>query len=279
MPTWEDVTPYTDRYTRSPRLTCTNVLIGLNVFGFVLSGILPRVLGVSHLPLAFDARRAIGNLWLWQFATYSFIQPVDVYHFLFFAIFGLYPLYILGNDLEAEIGRCRFLAYYLSFAAYGALAHAAYQYLAGSSAAIQGIFGPVYGVAVASALRAPGRRVLFLFVIPMRMITCVTLLGLLCLFYCIIDFKAGLSPFSILGAAAAAAAVVKLEPRLERLLERRAARRQQEHALEEAQIRREVDFILEKISRQGIGALTRRERTLLRRASQMAARRRGSRDG
>ncbi len=278
MPTWEDIAATTDRDARSRRLTCTNVLIGLNAAGFLLSGVLPKVLGVDATPLAFDARLAIGKLWLWQFATYSFVQLVDIFYFFFF-VFGVYALYLLGNELEAEIGKVRCLVYYFSFAAYGAAVHGFYQYVANSSAIALGLFGPVYGIAVVYALRHPHRPVLFFFIIPMRMITCVTLLGILCAFYCIIDFQAGLSPFSILGAAAAAFGAVKLEPRLDRLLERRSARRDRARLAEESEIRREVDRILEKISREGMGSLTRAEKKTLKRASDLAARQRGYGDG
>jgi len=274
MPTWEDTTPYTDRETRFHRLTCFNVLIGLNVLGFLLSGILPRVLGVDPEPLAFEARHAIGKLWLWQFATYSFLQWVDI-GFLFWFVLCVYTLYTMGNELEGEIGGRRCLVCYLSFAAYGALAHGLYQYAGGATVSTLGLFGPVYGIAVMGALRHPARPVRFFFIIPMRLATCVTLTGIACVFYCLYYLKAGLSPFSILGSAGAALAIARLEPPLDRFLDRLSSRREREQMMEESEVRREVDRILEKISREGMGNLTRAERKLLQKASEMASRRRG----
>lgn len=277
MPTWDEITPDLERWTRPSRLTCTNLLIGVHVVGFVVSGILPRVFGVGVLPLQFDAHRAIGSAWIWQFFTYSFIQFVDIW-FLFWFLVGAYTLYQLGNELEREIGVRRYLILYFSCGAYGALAHAVYQYVGGSAIPALGFFGPVFGIITAYALRYPSRPILFFFVLPMRLITTVLISGAILVFYCLIYFQAGLSPFSILGAAVAAALMYKIEPKIDRWLEAAGTRQERHRLVEEVELRHEVDRILEKISREGMGTLTRQERKLLRKASESLGHERGVRN-
>src|SRR5580704_4913743 len=126
MSAWEDISPYTESRTRVHRFSWTNLLIILNLAGFVITGFLqnnPEALSW----LEFDKAAAIGQLHLWQFVTYSFIQMMQA-GFIPWLILGIYTLYTIGNELEAELGSARYLAIYFASAAYGALFHAALQY-------------------------------------------------------------------------------------------------------------------------------------------------------
>jgi len=267
MPTWDEITPDIQRSTRTFQFTCTNILILLNVVGFILSGILPRLFGIPILEvLAFDAHQATTSLRLWQFITYSFVQSVDLWFMIWF-VFHAYILYLFGNELERELGARRFLTLYLSYAAYGALAHALYQFASGSTVVALSLFAPVFGVLMAYALRNPQRPILFFFVIPMKLMTAVLLSGGILVFYCIISFHEGLSPASILGAGMAAFAIHHLAPRIDRWTQKRRTEVGQDRILDDIELRRNVDQVLEKISREGMGALTRTERKLLKRAS------------
>ncbi len=267
MPTWDEITPDIQRSTRTFQFTCTNILISLNVIGFILSGILPRLFGIPILEfLAFDAHKATSSLYLWQFLTYSFVQSVDLWFMIWF-VFHAYILYLFGNELERDVGARRFLTLYLSYAAYGALAHALYQFASGSTVVALSLFAPVFGVLMAYALRNPKRPILFFFVIPMKLMTAVLLSGGVLVFYCIISFHEGLSPASILGAGIAAFAIHNLAPRIDRWSQKRRTQIGQDRILDDIELRRNVDQVLEKISREGMGALTRTERKILKRAS------------
>jgi membrane associated rhomboid family serine protease len=279
MPTWEDISPYTDRAVRSRRLTATNVLVVLNIAGLLATGLCEGALGLPRLVQAarFDAAQAVGEFKLWQFVTYPFVQALDPV-FLFWFVAGAYALYTLGNELEAEIGRGRTILYYFSFSAYGGLAHAIHQYAAPGGPAAMTFLAPAYGLLAAGALRAPARPVLFLFLLPMRRLTAVLFMGVGLILTGVLYAKAGLAPWPVVGATLAALAVVKLEPRFDAALERRAARRERDRVVEEVEVRRETDRILEKISREGMDRLTRRERKILQRAAEIAGRKRRLRD-
>lgn len=277
MPTWDEITPGLERQLHASRLTCTNVLLGLHVVGFVLSGLLPRVLGIPVAAISFDAHHAIERFWVWQFFTYPFVQVVDIIAMLFFVMAG-YSMFLLGNELEYEIGRAKYLTIYFGSVAYGGLVHALFQYVSGSIVPAISIFVPWFAILVASACRFPGRTVLFAFVIPMRMWASVLLWGVVLLFFCIIDFRAGLSPFAVLSAGIAALAIYRLEPKFDTLTEWLDSRRERTRMIEGVELRYKVDLILEKISREGMGALTRTERRILKRASEATERERGPRN-
>lgn len=273
MPAWEDVSPYTEQRTRSHRFSWTNLLIILNLTGFVVTGFLVRSNPGALASIEFDKSTAIGQLHLWEFFSYSFVQVVggnlDA-RFIPWLIVGIYVLYTIGNELEAELGSARYLTLYFACAAYGALAHALLQYFVPVFApgAVIGraatLCAPVVGVAGTAAFCWPRRPVLFLFFLPMRLRTAFAWLGLAWL-ACTVWLEQGLGP--TLGAAAAAAAIALFEPRLDRSFERAALRRERDQFLEEVDVRRRTDGILDKISREGIGSLSRAERKTLKQAS------------
>jgi membrane associated rhomboid family serine protease len=265
MPAWEDVSPYTEQRTRAHRFSWTNLLIILNLTGFVVTGFLVK------------SNPGVGQLYLWQFFSYSFVQVIDA-RFIPWLILGIYVLYTIGNELEAELGAAKYLTLYFACAAYGALTHALLQYFVpvvapgiqiGRAATL---CAPVLGIAETAALCWPRRPVLFLFFLPMRLRTALVWLGVSWLAFTLwLDQGFGAS----VGAILAAMSIALLEPRLNRSFERAALRRERDQFLEEVDIRRRTDGLLEKISREGIGSLSRTERKTLQQASEIMRRGKG----
>src|SRR5262245_14602242 len=290
MPAWEDVSPYTEQRTRAHRFSWTNLLIILNLTGFVVTGFLIKFNPAALEWLQFDKAGAIEKFHVWQFATYSFVQLID-WMYIPWLVLGIYVLYTIGNELEAEIGSVRYLVLYFACAAYGAAAHAVLQYL-GPVIAPGTYFGPdlagarppgspfgpaatlcapVLGIAQMAALTWPRRPVLFLFFLPMRLNTAVIGLGTIWLGFSF--WLNGLGPS--IGAIAAASAIALFEPRINRWFERTAMRRERDQFLEEVDVRRRTDGILDKISREGMSSLTRSERKTLKLASRILNRGKG----
>ncbi len=274
MPAWEDVSPYTESRTRVHRFSWTNLLIILNLAGFVVTGFLVKN-NSEVLPwLEFDKSAAIGQLHLWQFVTYSFIQMMEA-GFIPWLILGIYTLYTIGNELEAELGSARYLTLYFSSAAYGALFHAVLQYfvpvfLPGlTMPAAATLCAPVLGVTATAAQRWPRRPVLLFFFLPLRLRTAALVLGTGWI-ACTLWMRQGLGPS--FGALIAAAAISTLEPRIDRVFERARVRRERNRFVEEVDIRRRTDGILDKITREGMGSLTRAERKTLQQASELYGR-------
>jgi hypothetical protein len=128
----------------------------------------------------------------------------------------------------------------------------------------------VLGVAVTAALTWPRRPVLFLFFLPLRLRTAAIGLGLLWFACTLLPspwFRLG--PGSSIGAVVTALMISALEPRLNRAFDRAALRRDRDRFLEEVDVRRRTDGILDKITREGMASLSRSERKILKQASQI----------
>jgi len=281
MPAWEDVSPYTEQRTRAHRFSWTNLLIILNLTGFVATGVLLKISPGSLSWLEFDKAAAIGGLHLWQFATYSFIHLMEPVY-IPWLILGIYVLYTIGNELEAELGSARYLTLYFGCAAYGALVHAMAQYLGPVFAPgfeireAATLSAPVLGIATTAAMTWPRRPVLLLFFLPMRLRTALVVLGASWIGFALTPWlRKGLAP--ALGAVAAAVAIAVIEPRINRAFERASMRRERDQFLEEVDVRRRTDGILDKITREGMASLSRAERKTLRQASQILNRAKGPR--
>ncbi len=272
MPAWEDVSPYTEQRTRSHRFSWTNLLIVLNITGFVVTGFLLRSNLDTLAFFEFDQAFAIVRLQLWQFVSYSFVQPLEALY-IPWLILGIVVLFTIENDLESELGAGRYLAIYFGCAAYGALAHALVQVTvpalapAFPSGPAATFCAPVLGIAQTAALRWPRRPVLFLLFLPMRLRTAMILLGLAWLPCAHWGLGQGMA--TSLGGVMAALGIAALEPRIDSAFEHSSQRRERDRFLEEVDVRRRTDGILDKITRSGFASLTRADRKTLKQASQI----------
>lgn len=275
MPTWDEITPYTERSTFSKHASVTNALFGVHVLALaacVLFHFLEWKIFVEAVE--FQTIPAVYGLEVWRFITYPFAYVVDPASLAVFAVLGW--LFIrAGNELEREWGGARMLGFCTALALYGGTAQAAYDVLTGAPGAASlarldgasGFHAPVLGVLLANALRNPRRPALFLMLVPMRTIVLFWLVLGGALLYGVLQFRQGPSPVAMAGAVAAAWAYSRLDPRLDRFLEWLDTRRARAKFLEEFELRAQVDTLLEKIQAEGMASLTRQERKVLRRAS------------
>jgi membrane associated rhomboid family serine protease len=274
MTPWEDISPYIASRTRARRFSWTNLLILLNLAGFIVTGFLQKSTPDALSWLEFDKSAAIGQLKLWQFLSYSFVQMMDA-RFIPWLILGLYTLFTIGNELEAEIGSARFLTIYAACAVYGALAHAIFQtflpafFPAYALLPAATLGAPVLGIAETAARRWPRRPILFLLFIPLRLRAAVVLLGAGWL-GCTLWFDQGFA--ASLGALAASASIALFEPRIDRSFDAASLRLERDRFVEEVEVRRRTDGILDKITREGMGSLTRGELKTLKQASSIYSR-------
>src|SRR5262245_35670216 len=125
MPTWDEITPFTERDTRN-KWNAVNVLIGINVAGLILPAILQFAkIHALHDIVPFDWVRAVQGGWVWQFFTYTFWHPVSVagnsnnifFVLLAFAL-GCYVLHTFGRELEQDWSWPRFTIFYLATSVY-----------------------------------------------------------------------------------------------------------------------------------------------------------------
>jgi rhomboid family protein len=205
---------------------------------------------------------------VWQLFTYGFLHdPTSLGH-----IAGnMLVLYFFGTMLEGLIGSRRFVATYFGAQLAGALLFLAPGLVTGSAVPALGASGAVYGVMIACATLRP-RQTVFLLFIPITMsvlalgILAITLFGLL------MQIKSGgmgdgVAHLVHLGGIAYGFGAVKLgwiwrDP-IQLVLARRAIAAEERRAGDSA----EMDRLLGKIHREGMSALTRRERAFLKRVS------------
>jgi len=223
----------------------------------------------------------IGYGFLWQPVTYMFLHG-GIFHLLW----NMLALWIFGCEVERRWGTNRFVRFYLL----GGLAAALCTLLvapmsiriAGSPTI--GASGAVLAVLAAYAVMFPDNRItlLLFFVLPLTMKAKHLAIG-----YALITVLIVLSPqagtdniahFAHLGGLAFGYLYVKhgggFEMALRRLRagrnERRLRARAAKRGAYDKFMREEVDPILDKIGREGVKSLTRRERAILRRAQKTA---------
>lgn len=279
MPSWDEITPYIERDTSSRRVNAVTVIILANVAGLVLPAFCAFLKLTTLSEIAtFTWTRGIRSGWVWQFLTYTFWHEIGIqdntpalFWSLLWLAFGCYMLHTFGRELESDWEWKRFTLFYLATGVYGAVAHALYQLASGSTLPAFDFLGPVLAIFLVTAMRHPDRRVLLFFFFPMRMITAAWLLVGLVALFCLAGFHSGITPFATLGSVVATFLMIKLEPRLDTWLDRREQHVARARFLNEFELKRTADQLLEKINREGIESLTSQERKLLKRASELYA--------
>ncbi|MCY2960152.1 MAG: rhomboid family intramembrane serine protease [Planctomycetota bacterium] len=220
-------------------------------------------------PLQLDPQAWIDDLPivpLWQLATYGMLHsPVDVMHLLG----NLLMLYFFGTMLEEELGTRRFLWTYAGAQVAGALVFLVACWLGMRSGPAVGASGACYGLMIAVATLFPSRVVYLLFV-PIALRWMALLILVITVFSALVQMKLGASGTAHLvhfggiayGFLAVRTGLVRKDP--VEILERRRAVNEVERAQSDAM---RVDQLLDKISREGIGSLSKGEREFLKKAS------------
>jgi len=175
---------------------------------------------------------------------------------------------MFGRELEIALGRQKFLVIYFASGIYAGLCYCIYQYAIGviSYPAI-GASGAIMGIMVIYALIWPNRIILLFFIIPMKVWVCVVILVVIDLLLTLRMSNTGIANVAHLGGALCGFCMYKLEPIIESYLSRLEIKKERKEFLKEFELKRRVNVILEKISREGMGKLTYSEKRLLKNAS------------
>jgi membrane associated rhomboid family serine protease len=263
---------FTRRWTQRPRIVLLG-LIGVNVVVFVAQlfldayqpGFIHEYLGLSD--------RGIHAAYGWQFFTAVFLHD-GPWHL----IGNMLILYLLGRDVESIVGQGQFLLLYLAGAVAGELGHL---FVMPSTSVLLAASGGVAAVLVAYAT-----------ILPELVLTSTTLFGVpirlkakhladgafaLAILGVVLDRSATIAHSAFLGGCVAGWLYAHLlgfgRPSiLQRALHQRRAEAERFRTMSPEQfIAEEVDPVLDKIAREGIASLTRRERRLLAKAGEKIA--------
>lgn len=133
-------------------------IIGINVFIFVLTSILP---GLTYL-LALSPRGVMSG-YLWQLFTYMFAHG-GIMHILF----NMLALFFFARSLEARLGTPEFLLFYFICGIGSGLITTLFYLLSGYNIYLIGASGAVYGVLLAFATEFPNARIFIFGIIPVK---------------------------------------------------------------------------------------------------------------
>ncbi len=233
------------------------------------------------------------------FSHFFYLAPPSVRGFVSLFFEGL-VLFFFGSELERQWGSANFLRYFLYGILGGALLTAGTALLAGMLFFIHGIGGAVSAMLLAYAILWPDRPVMLFAIIPIRMKYLILILWVIYALSAVFDKE--YNQFLIfLGGALAGTSYIYyyarrgrkrgsygppgpefsgmgggrpgsvggpgLRARVTEYFRKRRLRRKQAEIERRINVKDEVDRLLEKISREGINALTRKEKAFLDKAS------------
>ena len=265
-------------------------LIIANVAVFALQtffgGGLTGRLGPLTRFLAFIPHEAIFGLQLWRFVTYMFLHGG-----LGHIGFNMFALWMFGSQIEARWGRRNFLVYYFVCGLGAAVVYGLFK-LFGMETYVPmiGASGAVMGLLLAYGMTYPNSIILFMFVIPMKAKYFVILLALIDLWS--IPGGGSVANLAHLGGMLTGYIFLRLTipalggglplgslggawRRYQTKRKMRVVRRNGQGAGGNGRPDRpdgkpvdpqSIDFILDKISREGLQSLTDEEQEILRRA-------------
>jgi membrane associated rhomboid family serine protease len=201
---------------------------------------------------------------VWRLVTYQFLHdPSNIFHI----VFNMLVLYFMGPFVERTWGSRAFLKFYLIAGAAGGVVYT-FLVLIGILPAgmMMGASGAIYGVVAAIAVMYPRMRVLLYGIIPMTMVWLVVLVVIMSLLFIASGVNAGGEVAHLTGLAVGFL-YVKYKPWLTQRRMQRQKGAWQKKIEQERNFHTEVDRILEKIQREGINALSAREKQILQEAT------------
>jgi membrane associated rhomboid family serine protease len=206
----------------------------------------------------------------WRIFTYQFVHDMSSpWHVLF----NMIGLYFFGPPLERYMGSRRFVPFYLACGAAGGLLYlllTAVNFLAPNI--LVGASGSVLGLLAACAILFP-QSIIVLFVVPVPIRVGAVLLAIGYFLWVVMGSANAGGEAAHLAGMATGAAYVLLQPRWDRLILKMRSGSWEKRIEEGRRLQIEVDRILAKVHRSGLHSLTRREKAILKRATQEELRR------
>jgi membrane associated rhomboid family serine protease len=203
---------------------------------------------------------------VWQIVTYMFLHA-NFWHIFF----NMLALWMFGSILEQEWGSREFLKYYFLTGLGGGLSYALFNMH--STIPTVGASGAIYGLLVAYAVLFPNNIIYVYFVIPLKAKWFAVIFGAI-EFLSTFSNGSGIAHLAHLGGMAVGYVYLKRHKIFRTRgfgswkdsLDEAVRRREAENL---AEIRREVDELLDKINRVGMDGLTPAERKRLQKASKI----------
>ena len=201
----------------------------------------------------------------WQLLTYGFLHASPEH-----VIMNMLGLYFFGTMLESEIGDRRFLIFYLGSVVVAGACQLGLGLSLGQVGPVVGASGGVLAIVCAMATLRPMTRVIF-FVFPMTLRTMALIFLAVDLFRVVGQLKGGhndVASFAHLSGALFGYLAVRQSWIWRDPVAQVESWRERRQEAQEASDEERLDALLQKISREGIHALSSSERAFLKRVSQ-----------
>lgn len=135
----------------------------------------PPQLGIIDYWGVFNTAAAVFHFQVWRFVTYMFLHG-NLTHILF----NMFGLWMFGSQIEALWGKRNFLVFYFVCGLGGAVLYALFDLVGwGAGGTMLGASGAVYGILLAYGLTFPESIILIGLIIPMKAKYAVVLFGLI----------------------------------------------------------------------------------------------------
>ena len=203
------------------------------------------------------------SLQIWRMVTYQFLH-LGFWHLLW----NMLWLFNFGPTLEQLWGSKKFLIFYLACGAIGGLVYPLLVLMGILGVGtLVGASGAILAVVAAVALIFPYRQIVVMFVFPMQLWLLAVIAACMSLAFFFQGDNAGGQAVHLGGMAAGA--VYVLWPKWRKGVQTKSRTVQWESKINrERNFQAEVDRILDKVHNQGIASLTRKEKKMLREATQ-----------
>lgn len=248
--------------------------IGVFVLEFILKFAYPTGLFFSLNLFGLSPSLVLEKFFVWQILTYNFFHdPNSILHILF----QMLALWMFGSSLEAHWGSRNFVKYYLFCVFGGGLLPILAHLVNLSSSGVIGTSASVGGMIIAYGLIWPNRELLIFGLFPMKA-KYYSILFLIILGF--VSLSSGIPVSSEIGGVLFGYAYflyyTKIKYRFNislpsfsfsRWRQKRKMNRWQEEMKDREKAKEEVDRLLEKISREGMNSLNRKEKKFLKEAS------------
>ena len=204
---------------------------------------------------------------IWQPVTYMFLH-----HSIRHILFNMFALWMFGCSIEDIWGAKAFLKYYFITGVGAGLLSLIASIVTGSPNITVGASGAIFGILVAFGMMFPNRIILVFFLFPMRARNFVLLFAAIELWITVTagPQAGGVARFAHIGGMLIGYIYLKYGDRIKYSIPRvrfNTGHREQRNAREWNDfMNEEVDPILDKIGREGIHSLTRKERSILKKA-------------
>ncbi len=201
----------------------------------------------------------VGHLWIWQLFSYMFLHSAtDPWHL----IFNMLVLWMFGSEVERVLGARKFLTFYFTAGIFAGICGCIFT----PSTPIVGASGAIFAIEVAFAMYFPNSTVIF-YIFPMKAKYLVMIFAGLTVFNCLIPRPGNVAHFAHLGGLVYGFLFIRYSYRVGDYFKRWQVYQQEKELVNEQEMRARVDEILDKVNREGLHKLTRKERNYLKNAS------------